>query len=550
MRIDQVYIQDFKNLKDFRIDLDEQEMYTVLLGQNAAGKSNFLEALVIIFRDLDLDNDPLFNYAITYQCNGKTLYVIADTGAKERKDRYRIAVKDPDDKSQLFQAAKKLSRTQFKRDKREYLPRYLIAYYSGVSNRLEEHFDQHQRNFYGELIDTKRSKETSLPMRPLFYARLIHSNFVLMSFFSFEEKDERVGKFLKEYFDVIGLDSVTFVIKRPEWAESEKKQRQIIKENEVSFWNANGVVSSFLKELYQIALAPIQDDIVVEKDYRKSEKKRDGVYLYLSNVKKLRKLAALYRSESGNPNEDFFKVLESTYISDLIQEVRVKVKKEKTDGTISFKELSEGEQQLLMVLGLLRFTKSEESLILLDEPDTHLNPLWKWRYLNLLRDIVEKPDSTQIIMTTHDPLVIGGLKKEEIRILYQQKKDGKIEAFEPDEDPKGMGVAAILTSELFGLPTTLDEDSQKNLNLKRSLEIKRASGIITPDETQELIELEKELKSRGIVYSISDPLYQRFISAAMQMPQFQKPALTREEQQEQEKLAQEILKKILEEEKP
>ena len=48
MRIDKIYIEKFKNLKDFSINLDETKMHTVLLGQNAAGKSNLLEALVII----------------------------------------------------------------------------------------------------------------------------------------------------------------------------------------------------------------------------------------------------------------------------------------------------------------------------------------------------------------------------------------------------------------------------------------------------------------------------------------------------------------------
>ena len=39
MRIDRVYIEDYKNLKQFEINLDESEMKTVLLGQNATGKS-------------------------------------------------------------------------------------------------------------------------------------------------------------------------------------------------------------------------------------------------------------------------------------------------------------------------------------------------------------------------------------------------------------------------------------------------------------------------------------------------------------------------------
>jgi len=52
MRIDKVYIEDFKNLKQFNINLDEKEMKTVFLGPNATGKSNFFEALIIIFKYL------------------------------------------------------------------------------------------------------------------------------------------------------------------------------------------------------------------------------------------------------------------------------------------------------------------------------------------------------------------------------------------------------------------------------------------------------------------------------------------------------------------
>ncbi len=43
MRIDYVNITEFKNLKGFEINLDENFMETVLLGQNATGKSNFIE---------------------------------------------------------------------------------------------------------------------------------------------------------------------------------------------------------------------------------------------------------------------------------------------------------------------------------------------------------------------------------------------------------------------------------------------------------------------------------------------------------------------------
>jgi len=76
------------------------------------------------------------------------------------------------------------------------------------------------------------------------------------------------------------------------------------------------------------------------------------------------------------------------------------------DGILTFKELSEGEQQLLTVLGLLKFTQDEESLFLLDEPDTHLNPAWKLKYLNLIEQVVGKPKASHLIISTHDPLVM------------------------------------------------------------------------------------------------------------------------------------------------
>jgi recombinational DNA repair ATPase RecF len=42
----------FRNLKNVTIDFDQDDWVTVLIGWNGTGKSNILEALAIIFRDL------------------------------------------------------------------------------------------------------------------------------------------------------------------------------------------------------------------------------------------------------------------------------------------------------------------------------------------------------------------------------------------------------------------------------------------------------------------------------------------------------------------
>ena len=49
MRIHKVYIEKFKNLQQFEIRLDPNEMNTVLLGKNATGKSNFRSTDQVLF---------------------------------------------------------------------------------------------------------------------------------------------------------------------------------------------------------------------------------------------------------------------------------------------------------------------------------------------------------------------------------------------------------------------------------------------------------------------------------------------------------------------
>ena len=514
MRIDKVFINGFKNLNQFQIDLNTAVRHTVLLGQNAAGKSNFLEALVIIFRDLDLAVNPSFAFDIEYKCKDNIVRVVGDPNSKSGYEFYVNDLKKP------------IAKATFYKGKEEHLPKYVFSYYSGVSNRLVEHFDIHQRRFYDDLLAGKDE-----PMRPLFYARHIHSHFVLMAFYSFSKK--HIQDFLEEYLNILGLESILFVLQKPVWVKGKKEA--------LDFWGARGVVREFLNDLWDAALAPISHEENVREDFRRNHK-QECLYLYVSNQAKLEKLAKKYGT-----NANFFKMLESTYISDLIQEVRVKVKKKDVDGHVTFKELSEGEQQLLTVLGLLRFTKDQESLMLLDEPDTHLNPLWKWKYMSLLENIVEKDDSSQIIMTTHDPLVIGGLTKEEIRIFYLDKEEKTIKAIEPEFDPKGLGVAGILTSDLFGLPSTLDKETLDLINRRNELMVKQDATQLTDVEKNELKEIFQTLGNLGINTTDRDPLYEKFLIELSKTENFKIEKITPEELEEQNKVASEIMKKLLKE---
>lgn len=523
MRIDRVYIKEYKNLLEFKINLDENEMKTVLLGQNATGKSNFMEALILIFKHLDLSTDskrqgPDFDYNIVYIIKNNKVDITYNSG------NYTIVVNE---EKQTF----KSFFSHF--GKSDFQPKYVFTYYSGLSNKLKEHFWEHQKKFYDKIISDNFKEEELDSLRKLFYVQLVHSYFVLLAYFTHEEEEST--KFLNEVLHIEDIESILFVLKMPTWAKNR------IKDNpDDIFWTAKGLVRPFLEKLWDLSLAPIYHTKDVQIDFDDYDP-QEQLYLFLKGKDKLKELANTYIN-----NTALFKALESTYISKLIAEVRIKVKKKNVDGSITFKELSEGEQQLLTVLGLLKFTKDEDSLILLDEPDTHLNPIWKWRYLEFLDKVVDRPASTQIILNTHDPLVIGGLRKEEVRI-FRMSGNKVLEIEMPSVDPRSMDIVGILRSELFGLPSVLSKYMQLKLNRKRYLLFRIENKKATEEEITEYKEIQQEITDSGFNDSSYDPWYTRYLESISENPLFQKVEFTEEEETELQKLSDLIIEKITKE---
>lgn len=563
MRIDKVYIEDFKNLKKFCINLDESQMNTVLLGENATGKSNFIEALVLIFKFLDLSNEnsrkyPEFKFWIQYKCHNNE--VIIDYMEKA----YQLSV-NGDTKTPTYKYF-------FSREgKSKFLPKYVFTYYSGVSNRLDQIFWEHQENFYNRIIKTDFEKEELDDLRRLFYVKQIHSFFVLLAFFALPRIEKKSKDFLFEVLGIEDLESVLFVLKKATWKNDKGDER---------FWGASGLVQEFLSVLWDHSYAPIYEDKSVKIDFRRSET-RKRLYLYLKDKVQLKKFAKSYFDVNNEkPNNTFlFKALESTYISDMLEEVKVRVKK-RIDGEVTFKELSEGEQQLLTVIGLLIFTREDESLVLLDEPDTHLNPLWKYDYLYYLRNLAKSKDqsddddnhndedtTTQILINTHDPLVIGSMDKSQVRIFgksirkskdlnltstedkfYQLRNQALNEAIEPEVSPKGLGVAGILTSEMFGLSTILDKDTQKKLNRKRYLQGRLMREELSIEDYNEYHILKAELEKFGFYEEVEDQWFKQYLAEMSKLETFQNVEYTNEEQgqllEQSKRAAQRVLEKM------
>jgi predicted ATPase len=534
MQLERLQIRDFRNLRDFEItftdaatdaDGTEREVKShAVIGQNGSGKSNMIEAIVTIFRDLDLNQKTNFAYELDYTCRGHRIEILA----MEEKAEAFIT-----DHGQSKRQKRALSYLQ--RYAEKYLPSHVFAYYSGRSKRIEALFQRHQERFYNALL-----KNDDQSLRRLFFCRNVHSQFVLLAYLIYD--DPECSRILKD-LNIEHLESVLFTLQRPYWFGSNPSE-EMIKNGDNRFWYARGVVREFLSKLWDVAIAPIDHSEQRILDYRGRKETKELLYLFVPDDKALRKLL----TDDKHP-ADFFKHLESTYISDLIDEVRINVKHRDVGGNINFSQLSEGEQQLLTVLGLMRFTKEDESLFLLDEPDTHLNPIWKLRYFDEIEKVVKLQDATakgdsQLIVTTHDPIMVGSLKKEQVRIL-RKRKDGSVSVDEPDIDPQGMGFAGLLKSELFGLRSTVDTETLRRLDRRNEL---YAKDNRTSAEEAEMSRLSDELSDLGFAKDFKDPYYEMFVKQMAKHTKFHKQVVTPEEQAEQDAIAAEIITKILAEE--
>lgn len=130
---------------------------------------------------------------------------------------------------------------------------------------------------------------------------------------------------------------------------------------------------------------------------------------------------------------------------------------------VNFDALSSGYQNVFtLVCDILRNLRSSdessiEGIVFLDELDVHLHPRWK---MNIVRQLKAQFKSVQFISTAHDPLCLRGLKRGEIMVLNRTKERVNVH-YEDLPSPEGLRADQLLTSEFFGMSSTVDPDTEK-----------------------------------------------------------------------------------------
>ena len=155
------------------------------------------------------------------------------------------------------------------------------------------------------------------------------------------------------------------------------------------------------------------------------------------------------------------------------------IRKKNLPHKILSKSLSDGENQLLHVLGMCLLYKDTDTLFLLDEPETHFNPHWKSKLISLINRVINLPpkkeegqtESSQLkeqikqcemLLTTHSPFPISDSLRKKVLIVEKDEK-GEIVIDNPKYNTFGASIDKI-TAETFDQAEDIGDQAQKRFD--------------------------------------------------------------------------------------
>lgn len=201
-------------------------------------------------------------------------------------------------------------------------------------------------------------------------------------------------------------------------------------------------------------------------------------------------LKILERGKKDEWLESLSTLFHDNRLLDLINEIEnnEKIFNKKIINVHEFLHVSSGQGIILSCVTNLYANISKETLIIYDEPETHLHPNAIYQLILILHEILNKTNSYAII-ATHSPIIIQQIPSKYVRILSQN--DNYINIKQPSLETFGENLTA-LTNEIFG--NNMHEEYYKKI-LEKIATTER--GILQSDiNIDELFEGDLSLNAR------------------------------------------------------
>ena len=345
MRIKEIKIAN-KAFKNLDISLENNTSGVMaFIGNNGSGKSNLLEAISAIFKHLydKKEKDIPFNFSLTY--------IIGSS-----EDIVKITKKGSSVTTEI--------NSQSKSDPYNYLPKQIVAIYSGEEDRL---WKKYYLPTYQEYI-AKIGVETYNNMPKMLYINKSYWHISLLCLL-LNQFNNSEDTFCSE---ILGVE------------------------------NTNSIKFSFNKANYKK-----YKDSIVKQFISKIDKKQEYT---------LEELRTIIEQEGYTLIDvyKFFYIAFTPADQKMLQDIVIKYNNE----NLEIEDFSEGEKKMILIKAALEFAAQEDSLFILDEPDAHIHLSNKMQIKKVLE---EYEQNRQVIITTHSPTLTDCLDNESIYMLDRGK---------------------------------------------------------------------------------------------------------------------------------
>jgi restriction system-associated AAA family ATPase len=175
-------------------------------------------------------------------------------------------------------------------------------------------------------------------------------------------------------------------------------------------------------------------------------------------------------------------------------------KKKGVKKEVAYKGLSDGEHQLLHILGTIMLMDTPGTLFILDEPETHFNPEWRAQFVNLLNECLHgEAREQEVILTSHSPFIVSDCKPEKVFSFYRGKNN-KVAYKKPDFNTFGASTD-LITSEIFGKKESISAMAIRKIEEIKSMPLNSLEEITQAKEASRALgeSVEKVMLFRELI---------------------------------------------------
>ena len=146
-------------------------------------------------------------------------------------------------------------------------------------------------------------------------------------------------------------------------------------------------------------------------------------------------------------------------------------------GVLRYEELSDGEQMVLGRMALFHLLHGQQdSLLLLDEPETHFNDKWKREIVDIIDDAIGNT-ANDVLISTHSAIVLSDVFNDEIVMVQKTTTGSSVRSV--DEPTFATDPSALMMT-VFGADDSIGKRAQEFIERK----LHQATG--TPDQIADL----------------------------------------------------------------